>query len=390
MTLEDQVKITPDLSQLNYAFGLPETQGLYKVLPEDFIVEEQIAYQLSGEGEHLWCWVEKKSENTDWVLQQLAKWAGVPSSKVGVAGQKDRHAVTRQWFSIQLPGLDSPSQDDFKVDNVKILKTVRHQRKLQTGGLSGNRFTLTIRDIRGDADHLIASLQKRLELIQTHGVPNYFGEQRFGIHGRNIKQGIKLLSGELNKVKRNQKSLYLSAIRSWMFNVLLSDRIKQESWNQLLPGDVLQLEGSNKWFAEDGSEDLQQRVSEHDLHPTGPLYGRGALPTLHDALALELKIEEQFQDWITGLEEYGVDQDRRALRVVPIEFEWQWLPPSAEYVEDLESAFERLGSDEQWRTNPVLQLSFTLRSGSYATMVMRELLEGVDYQVRLKALNNPG
>jgi len=381
---------TADLTQLNYAFGPPEIKGLYKVLPEDFIVEEQIAFQLSGEGEHLWCWVEKKSENTDWVLQQLAKWAGVPSSKVGVAGQKDRHAVTRQWFSIQLPGLESPSAESFKVDNVRILKTVRHQRKLQTGGLSGNRFTLVVRDLKSDKpDQLIGSLQARLEQIKERGVPNYFGEQRFGIHGRNIKQGIRLLAGELPKVKRNQKSLYLSAIRSWMFNVLLSERINSKSWNQLLPGDVLQLEGSNKWFPDDGSDGLQQRVSDYDIHPTGALYGRGVLPTLNEALAVEQVVAEQFKDWISGLDSYGVDQDRRALRVVPIDFEWQWIASSTESLSALSESFSKLEGDEEWKENPVLQLSFTLRSGSYATMVMRELLDGQDYQVLLKSLNNP-
>jgi tRNA pseudouridine13 synthase len=271
-----------DLSLLNYAYGQPDCQGIYKVIPEDFMVEEQIAYELSGEGEHLWCWVEKIGENTDWVLQQLAKWAGVSPSKVGVAGQKDRHAVTRQWFSIQLPILIDPKVDDFKLKNVAILKTIRHHRKLQTGGLSGNRFTVVIRNIQpfqgGDAD-VIQSLQARLNLIKEQGVPNYYGEQRFGIHGRNVKQGEKLLAGELPKVKRNQKSMFLSAIRSWMFNVLLSERIKLQNWNQLLPGDVLQLEGSNKWFVEDGSTDLAERVNTLDVHPTGALFGKGVLPT---------------------------------------------------------------------------------------------------------------
>jgi len=378
-----------NLSQLNYAFGKPEVTGVYKVIPEDFIVEEQVAFELSGEGEHLWCWVEKKNENTDWVSQQLAKWAGVSPSKVGVAGQKDRHAVTRQWFSIQLPGQNNPKLADFNVDNVRLLKMVRHQRKLQTGGLSGNRFTLTIRHIHGENADLITTLQSRLNLIKTAGVPNYFGEQRFGIHGRNIKQGIKLLAGELPKVKRNQKSMYLSAIRSWMFNVLLSERLANSNWNQLLPGDVLQLEGSNKWFLEDGSADLESRLALLDLHPTGALYGKGTLPTQHEALAVENKIAALFSEWIAGLQNYGVQQDRRALRVVPLYFEWQWLSSTGGSSNELTKAFNKLTEDHRWQTNPVLQVSFTLRPGSYATMVMRELLKGQDYQALVKALDNP-
>ncbi len=381
-----------DLTQLNYAYGQPDCQGIYKVIPEDFRVEEQIAYELSGEGEHLWCWVEKTGENTDWVLQQLAKWAGVSPSKIGVAGQKDRHAMTRQWFSIQLPVLTDPKVDDFKVKNIAILKTIRHQRKLQTGGLSGNRFTVMIRNIQpvqGDDTDVIQPLQARLNLIKERGIPNYYGEQRFGIHGRNVKQGEKLLAGELPKVKRNQKSMFLSAIRSWMFNVLLSERIKLQSWNQLLPGEVLQLEGSNKWFVEDGSTGLAERVNTLDVHPTGALFGKGVLPTEKSALQIEQNIAESFKTWITGLDEYGVKQDRRALRLLPLDLEWQWIASSAEHADDLSVAFDKLSLESDWRTAPVLQLSFSLRSGSYATMVMRELLQGQDYQVMLKTAQNP-
>ncbi len=376
-----------DLSVLNYAYGQPDCQGIYKVIPEDFRVEEQIAYELSGEGEHLWCWVEKTGENTDWVLQQLAKWAGVSPSKVGVAGQKDRHAVTRQWFSIQLPVLIDPKVDDFKVKNVTILKTIRHQRKLQTGGLSGNRFTVVIRNIQpiqGGETDVIQSLQARLNLIKERGVPNYYGEQRFGLHGRNVKQGEKLLAGELPKVKRNQKSMFLSAIRSWMFNVLLSQRIKLQNWNQLLPGEVLQLEGSNKWFVEDGSTDLAERVNTLDVHPTGALFGKGILPTEKSALEIEQNIAKSFKIWIAGLDEYGVKQDRRALRLLPLDLEWQWIASSAESADALSVAFDKVSLESDWRSAPVLQLSFSLRSGSYATMVMRELLQGQDYQVMLK------
>lgn len=379
-----------DLSQLNYAYGQPEATGLYKVLPQDFIVEEQIAFQLSGEGEHLWCWVEKTGENTDWVLQQLAKWAGVSPSRIGVAGQKDRHAVTRQWFSIQLPGLVNPEPDALGLDNVKILKTVRHQRKLQTGGLSGNRFTLKLRCIKSqpgvESDPLISHLEERLTQIKTHGVPNYFGEQRFGIYGRNLKQGERLLAGELPRVKRNQKSLYLSAIRSWMFNVLLSERVGRQDWNQLLPGDVLQLEGSNRWFLEDATQALQSRVRELDLHPTGPLYGQGDLPSKQSAFEIETTVAKRFAIWIDGLVQYGVKQDRRALRTVPLGFEWRWLDESAVHTDALAQAFKKLDVEvEEAMALPVLQVSFELRAGSYATMVLRELLEAQDYQTVLKA-----
>ncbi len=378
---------TADLTTLHYAWGKPTVSGLYKVLPEDFMVEEQIAFELSGEGEHLWCWVEKVSENTDWVSQQLAKWAGVSPAKVSVAGQKDRHAVTRQWFSIHLPRLKDPLVECFNVANVTILKTVRHQRKLQTGGLSGNRFTLTIRGMEEGGGEIVEVLQNRLQAIQSFGVPNYFGEQRFGLYGRNIKQGLKFLKGELPKVKRNQKSLYLSSLRSWMFNVLLSKRMADGSWNQLLLGDVLQLQGSNKWFLDDGSEALKNRVATLDLHPTGALYGKGILPTTQEAFAIEEGVSESFVDWIAALDAYGVQQDRRALRVLPLDMQWQWLDEKAMLMhqDQIANAFNKLGEEGvQCAPYSALQLSFTLRAGSYATMVLRELVVAKDYPTLLK------
>ena len=346
----------PLMDALAYANGNTNCQGVYKTTAEDFVVEEQIAFSLSGEGEHLWCWVEKMGENTDWVAQQLAKWAGVPTSRVGVAGQKDRHAVTRQWFSIQLPGKDDPKPEDLALDTVKILKMVRHQRKLQTGGLKGNRFELVIRNISGDCDEV----EQRLEAIKTQGIPNYFGEQRFGNQGRNLPKATEFFSGALTRVKRNQKSMYISAARSWMFNLILSERIQQGTWNQFVAGDVMQLNGSSKWFEDDASENLAERVQQADLHPTGAMVGRGELPSKSAILTLEKTVLESFPEWVTGLEELGLKQDRRALRIMPEDVQWQWL--------DSDSEHKRL------------KVSFSLPSGSYATMVLRELMKVEDAQ----------
>ena len=353
----------PLMNSLAYANGESLCTGVYKMQPQDFLVEEQIAFSLSGEGEHLWCWVEKIGENTDWVSQQLAKWAGVPTSRVGVAGQKDRHAVTRQWFSIQLPGMDDPNPEALGLDHVKILKMVRHQRKLQTGGLKGNRFELVIRDIKGEC----ADLESRLEAIKTDGVPNYFGEQRFGNQGRNLPKATEFFNGALTRVKRNQKSMYISAARSWMFNLILSERIKAGTWNEFVAGDVMQLQGSSKWFEDDGSDTLAERVQQADLHPTGAMVGRGELPAKLSVLALEQTILEPFSEWVEGLEKLGLKQDRRALRVMPEEVAWQWLE----------------SDDEQKR----LKICFSLPSGSYATMVMRELLHVEDAQRLQKERN---
>ncbi len=377
-----------DFSTLHCAQGRSEVGAFYKVLPEDFIVEECIAFDLTGEGEHLWCWVEKKGENTNWVVQQLAKWANIPVNKVCVAGQKDRHAVTRQWFSLHLPKQIDPAIECFQHPHVTILKTVRHHRKLQKGGLSGNRFVITMRYFHGHAssDDIQLMIQSRLQGIQACGVPNYFGAQRFGLNGGNLKQGARLLSGKLRRVKRHQKSLYVSAIRSWMFNVLLSHRVANESWNTLLKGDVLQLQGSNKWFLEDGSFDLKERVANLDLHPTGALYGLGELPTQYAARALEQQVAQTFIQWVSGVQQYGVKQDRRALRVLPLELEWQWLD-EADKLSGLNKtgdAQSRLIESFSLKAMPALRLSFTLCPGSYATMVLRELCQAMDYPQWLK------
>ncbi|MDG6774460.1 tRNA pseudouridine(13) synthase TruD [Thiomicrorhabdus sp. ZW0627] len=359
----------PLMDSLAYAYGKPFCSAVYKVSPEDFVVEEQIAYELSGEGEHLWCWVEKRGENTDWVLQQLAKWAGVSPARIGVAGQKDRHAVTRQWFSIQLPGQADPNPEDLGLENVKILKMVRHQRKLQTGGLSGNRFELVLRQLQAQPDEL----QTRLLQIQQFGVPNYFGEQRFGFKGNNLCKATDFLQGKMKRVKRNQKSLYISAARSWLFNLVLSERVSQENWNRFKVGDVLQLEGSSRWFVEDGSEDLAERVESGDLHPTGPLVGRGELPSQESVRTLEESIVQPYDIWLQGLEQLGLKQDRRSLRVLPKDFEWQWL---------------KGGSGEE--AVAALKVSFSLPAGSYATMVLREICQIQDAQIAKKMEQHSG
>ena len=373
-----------DFSVLAYVLGKPVLQGLLKTEPEDFRVEEQIAYELSGEGEHLWCWVEKRCENTDWVAGMLAKWAGTSKRNVGFAGQKDRQAVTKQWFSIQLPGKEDPNPDTLNVEGVKILSIKRHNRKLQRGGLSGNRFELVIRDIskancsEAEMSHeaVILELNNRLQSIAKQGVPNYFGEQRFGKGGNNLREGEKLLiadnrneqssrrRGNRNKSgNRNQQSLYISALRSWMFNDLLSQRIENHTWNQVIDGDIVQLTGSDKWFVADENEDLsslQHRAAQGDLSPTGGLFGDGALPTLTQALALEETVVEKYQGWCDALAKNRVKQDRRPLRLIPENLTWS--------IEELQG--------EGFVTN--LKLAFTLPAGSFATMVLREVLQTIE------------
>ncbi len=358
-----------DFNQLAYYLGQPTIDADLKSRPEDFIVEEVINYPLSGEGEHLWCWVEKRCQNTDWVAGMLAKWANTSKRNVGYAGQKDRNAVTRQWFSIHLPGKPDPEKMSLEIEGVQILQMRRHNRKLQRGGLAGNRFELRLRNLRlsqseeVDASNLTEATEQRLSILKEQGFPNYYGTQRFGWNGNNLVEAEKLLQAAPQKNSRgrrskqgnrNQQSLYLSALRSWMFNELLSLRVEQTSWNRLIPGDVLQLNGSGKWFcaeSEDQSE-LQQRVESGDLHPSGALFGDGRLETSQQALLLEQTIVDLHPTWMEGLCRLRVQPDRRALRTVPEQLNWQW---------------------RQAEDSLDLQLSFFLPSGCFATMLLREL-----------------
>lgn len=364
-----------NFAKLNYASSVPEITGWFRVEPEDFFVEEQHEFSLSGEGEHLWLWVEKTGENTDWVAGEIANWAGVSKKNVGVAGQKDRHAVTRQWFSVTLPGKPDPDFASWPHPSVKILKHTRHQRKLQKGGLSGNRFVIRLRDLHGNsqtlpAGELQAMLEQRLQFIKSHGVPNYFGEQRFGHNGNNLKNAIRwLVEGKNLRMKPNQRSLYLSAMRSWLFNQYLSKRLVLENWDKYLPGDALNLQGSSRWFVEEDAtqiDTLVQRVVEQDLHPTGPLPGDGDVPTFAESAELETALLRTYDDWLQGLKKQRLLADRRALRLLvssdkyPLKYRW------------LGSEFDKVS---EMPVNSVdLQLEFFLPAGSFATMVLREIV----------------
>ena len=334
-------------SSLHRAYGQPLSTGIIKTQDEDFRVDEIMPVIPSGEGEHLWLQIQKTGCNTDWLAGQLAKWAQVKAMAVGYAGLKDRHGVTTQWFSIHLPGLEDPDLSSLSIEGVEVLQHRRHDRKLKRGTLSGNCFKLWIREIRGDRNEL----EQRLAHISQAGIPNYFGEQRFGHDMANLEKAERLFQGGAGRMKRHQKSLYLSAARSWLFNRVLSERVGRGDWNHFITGDVLMLDGKSACFSDDGSADLKARVRSRELHPTGPLWGRGRSMAEADCVLLEQSIVDQMPILAQGLEAAGLKQERRALRLIPDQLKWQW-------------------QDEQ-----TLELQFCLPSGTYATMLVRELVD---------------
>ena len=330
--------------------------GVIRSQPEDFQVQELNEIPLSDEGEHVWLYVRKIGENTDWVARQLAKLTGVSRRQVGYAGLKDRHAVTEQWFSIQLPNPSALAHLSDKLpSSIQILEQRRHRKKLQKGNLSGNRFVLRIRQVDGlESEAQQTYVSERLQLLSQQGVPNYFGPQRFGHDMGNIAALQAWFDGAARAPKQHLKSLYLSAGRSWVFNHVLAERVRHNLWYQAMPGDVFQLQGSHSWFQGPQDEHIQQRLVAGDIHPTGPLWGDGTLATTEEAALLEQRIAMTCADISSGLEQRRLQQERRALRFLLKDLSHQWLPDGG------------------------LQLSFVLPAGAFATSVLRELFDFQD------------
>jgi tRNA pseudouridine13 synthase len=333
--------------ELCHAWGGPVGSGRLRVAVEDFQVFEVPLVAPDGEGEHCWLLVRKTASNTQWVAGELAKFAGVPLSAVSYAGLKDRHAVTEQWFSVQLPGQAGPDWMSLRHAGFQVLSANRHHRKLKTGALLGNRFKLRVRAV--DADPTL--LQERLQQLASGGFPNYFGPQRFGLGGGNLDQAARLFRQPRRRVPRARRGLYLSAVRSALFNRVLAARVADGLWNQALPGDALQIEGKSACFVADSLDaDIQQRLEALDVHPTGPLCGDGEPLCRGAARDYEARQVQDYRDWIDGLCDARLAPARRALRVVPRDLRW-----TAE-------------SDASW------QLEFYLPAGSYATSLLAELL----------------
>ena len=309
----------------------PPLTAMIKACPEDFRVEELPATTPEGEGEHVWLEIEKRLLNSEDVAVWLARESGAGRGKVSYAGRKDRQAVTRQWFSVQCPPESEPDwtaraeawnaaqQGGEAAGRMRVLQIARHARKLRTGHLAGNRFEIRLGDVQGDRE----AAEQILEAIRSGGIPNYFGAQRFGRD--NLAKARAWLGGGRAPRSRNQRSLLLSAARSAIFNAVLAERVRRGDWDRLLPGDVANLEGSGSVFpvAEVDAE-LEARAARLDLHPTGPLWGKGAMQTEGEVEALETAMAAGEPALAEGLAKADVKAARRALRMVPGAVEWRW------------------------------------------------------------------
>ncbi len=328
------------------ALSAPAFRGRIRSVAEDFIVEELPAFQATGEGEHLLLTVRKRGMNTAFCAERIARWAGIDVRDVSYAGLKDRHAVTTQRFSVRLPKKTAPDTALLNDDECTVLDAAWHNRKLARGALDGNRFTLVLRELEGD----LPALEAALQALKAHGVPNYFGEQRFGMEQANVGKALGMFEGR--RVDRAKRSIYLSAARSYLFNHVLAQRVSAGNWNTPLDGEVWMLDGSKSIFGpEPLDEAIAARCAALDIHPTGPLWGAGDLRSQGAVRELEAQLADWQPQLCKGLEKADLRQERRALRLLPKNLAWRLLDANT------------------------LELRFELPPGAYATAVLAELGE---------------
>lgn len=321
--------------------------AVLKASAEDFQVDEVLDIPLSGQGEHLWLWVEKRNLNTEEAARRLAKAAGVPLRTVSYAGLKDRQALTRQWFSLHLPGKADPDLSAAQNDTLVILKHARHSRKLQRGAHSANGFTVRLTALKADR----TALDARLEEIRQAGVPNYFGTQRFGFQGGNLHDARQYAERQALPDQRNVRSRLLSTARSFLFNQILAARVADGTWNRAQVGDLLAFTDSRSFFVAGEAECSDPRLDILDLHPTAALWGEGASAASGHCAELENTVAGQHPSLCAWLARAGLEQERRILRLPIGELTWHYPEPD------------------------ILQLHFVLPAGCFATVVVRELVD---------------
>lgn len=376
-----------DTTQLPQPMQPPLKRATYKANTTDFIVNELLPLDFTGEGEHLWLHIEKSGMNTAYLAKLLSEWADIPLRDVGYSGLKDRHALTTQWFSLRIPKKQLPATEFAPIDigeheSVTILDQHWHNKKLNRGTHRANQFVITLRDIQfenSDTETLEPeqrlsakeTVEQHLASISKSGVPNYFGPQRFGRQGNNIREALSLFarppraprpSSKKSKSKRaprEQNTMELSAARSLIFNEILAARVRDGSWNTGLSGEVFNLDGSGSIFTSDEIDDtLCERMASGDIHPTAVMWGIDNDKVSNAAADVEndtVQHSPLLAQLAAGLEQRDIKAQRRALRL-PIEaLTWEWHD-----------------SEEESQT---LVLNFTLTTGSFATSILASLVQ---------------
>jgi tRNA pseudouridine13 synthase len=338
--------------------GLPGIGGRIKQTPEDFEVEEVPAYEPSGSGAHLYLWIEKRDLGAEYFVRQVARRLGLGAGDVGTAGLKDRRAVTRQWVSV--PATAEERLGDLEGDGIRVLRVSRHGNKLKPGHLRGNRFRILVRDLDPEAATRLGPL---LERLRQHGLPNYYGPQRFGRDGETVLQGLALLRGEAPPPSASGRQpnlrspflrrLVLSAAQSALFNHYLGCRLMDGLMQRVLAGDVMAKWPFGGLFV---AADLATEQGRFDVRETvhaGPMYGRKTFAAAGEAAAREAGVLQEAGLTPAAFHGFGkLLQGTRRHNLI--------------YVEDLNAVVEPEG----------VRLTVTLPAGSYATVLLQEIMKG--------------
>ncbi len=342
------------LPYLAYAYFEPDILASYKVSNEDFQVQEVLSFEPDGKGDHLFLYLEKNGLTTQDVQAQLMQYFNLPAKDVSFSGMKDKQALTQQWFSVKQESKEVPETRELNSKQLTVQRAIRNKRKLKRGSHRSNQFSIRLRDLSANPSGLI----ERINRISQEGFPNYFGEQRFGKNQDNVEKAIQLFDGTLKFKSRYQQGIYISAARAYLFNQVLSRRVEDGSWNTYLSGDLMSLDGTSSSFKPDKWDQvLAARLDKKDIHPSGPMWGSGVLLSEDLCAALEMDVVKNEKALKSGLEQIGLDQERRALRSMPRDLSYT--------IEDAST----------------ILIEFSLSKGAYATALLREL-------VKLRPLNN--
>lgn len=346
--------------------------GRIKSRPEDFVVHEIPAYEPSGEGTHLFLHLEKKNFTTDAAVRAVTKALGVEMRDVGIAGMKDKAALTTQWVSVPVP----PKQPDIEtraraleIEGIRVLEAKRHGNKLKTGHLKGNRFELVVREIDPAR---IDEVKKKLESFATEGVPNAFGTQRFGREGDNAERARAWLTGkERAPGDLRLRRFHFSALQSAAFNAVLEARIADGTWAQPLAGDLLRKEDTGGIFVCSDVQADRERASRSEVCPTGPIIGaRMRWPEGH---------VKELEERLVGPYIEGIDLERartlgegtrRALRLRVMDTRVEQIVDSA--------SINPADENDNREHRGALRVLFVLPKGAYATTVLANALTVVD------------
>ena len=336
---------------------LPGIGGVIRDETEDFVVDEVPAYEPCGDGEHTYFRVEKRNVDTMRLVREIAQKLDLPPRAISYAGLKDARAVARQTFSVQFVPVETI--ESLQLDNARILWVSRHRNKLRIGHLRGNRFTLRVREVEADADSRAAAI---LKTLMARGVPNAYGPQRFGNHGDNHIAGFHLLHDDkgalaeigIRHLSRRLHGLFISSLQSALFNQVVALRTRQGTLDTVIPGDIARKEDTGGIFTVTDVAVDRPRAAAWEISATGPIFGDKIMQAQEEAGEIESQILAaaglSLEDFRAS-KEHGV---RRPLRFNPEGLTWR--------VEDRDQ----------------LVVSFFSPKGSFATMLLRELMKTGD------------